>query len=185
MQEYEVLRAEILADYSGIRAYENMLYTVVAAILVFTLQSDLYFLCMIPYVVIMPVFFIVMSTKNGICKIATYMQVFLEGDNYNWETRQYYFDETKTFSKDSPLKWRTHSQYYLLSLTCSAATIYKVFVCDYTPAGKWLRIAAISVVTLVIFVIIYCNTFDYSSEKRTMIAHWVKVKNDLTSVRKK
>ncbi len=46
MNEYELLRDEILKDYEGIRQYECILYTVVAAILSFAIGAKQYLLCL-------------------------------------------------------------------------------------------------------------------------------------------
>ena len=181
MKEYELLRAEILEDYTHINQYENLLYTVVAAILVFSLQSNWYLLCLIPYVVILPVFLIVMGIKSGICKIATYMQAFLEGADFNWETRHAYFDKTYIPGKQGALKWRTHSQYYLLSAICSLAAIYKILVSNYSVVGVCVRAIAVSIFTAFVFIVIFRNTLDYGKTKEKMLRHWRKVKEEMKS----
>lgn len=182
MKEYEILRTEIIENYNGIRQYENVLYTVVAAILVFALQSDWYLLCLIPYVVILPVFLIVMATKFSICKIATYMQIFLEGNDYNWETRYNYFDRTYIPGKQGVLKWKTHSQYYLLSTICSLAAIYKIIVGNYNVIGTLIRAVSVSLFTLIVYIILYRNTLDYEKTKESMRRHWEKIKDELQPI---
>ena len=180
MNEYELLRDEILKDYEGIRQYECILYTVVAAILSFAIGAKQYLLCLVPYIVIISIFHIVMGTKQGIAKIASYMIVFLEGDDYNWEIRHLVYDKDYIAKKNDFLKWGTHSQYYLLSTICSSLTIY-MLISDNSYGFHYKLIVSSAVVALTSFIcfIFYKNTFDYDKTKPVMIENWKQVKEKL------
>ena len=181
MNEYELLRAEIIESFNMIVSYENILYTVVAAILVFSLESGNYLLCLVPYIVIVPMFFIVMSKKIGICKISTYMFVFLEGEQYHWERRQCQYDpidsnETTLQNHLFHYPWKTHLQYYLTASACSAVAIYEIYCSDFDYTGKWVRSIVVASLTLFVLVLINMNTFIWSEQKRDMISRWTAVK---------
>lgn len=178
-KEYGFLRDEILAQYGGIRQYENLMYTAVAAMLAFSIGSDYYVLCMIPYIVIITVYFIVMATKGGIVRIATYMIVFLEGDEFNWETRQLEY-KWKNFKDEVKFPWRTHSQYYLLSFACTIASLLKLWNgTGETLLQKIIISAVIVIFSLMIMILFYRKRFDYGIMKKEMIDHWKEVKNKI------
>lgn len=177
MGEYECLREEILKDYEGIRQYECVMYTVVVAVLAFAIESGHYILCMIPYIIIMPIFHIVMGTKQGISKAATYMIVFLEGNDYHWETLHKKYDEKYIAKKNDSLKWQTHSQYYLLSSVCSLLTMFMLIINNsYSTNYKISVSLGVTAFTLIMFRIIYKNTFIYETTKPLMIDNWEKIK---------
>lgn len=176
-QEYKLLRDEILADYSGIRQYENVMYTSVAAILAFSINSNHYILCMIPYLVIISIYSIVMSTKGGICKIAMYLAVFSEGEEFNWERRQLKY-KWGNFKDERRFPWRTHSQYYLLSFVCSTSTLIILWG-NQTYSNRYKEIVTIIVLlfSLLVMVFFYKKTFSYAKSKKEMKAHWLEIKN--------
>lgn len=87
MSEYELLRQEILEDYKAITQYNLALFSIVSATLAFVLGREEYYLCLVPYLAIVPLFLLCEVTRKNICRIASYMAVFLEGEAYNWENR--------------------------------------------------------------------------------------------------
>ena len=178
-KEYGMLRNEILASYGGIRQYENIMYTSVAAILAFAIGSNYYILCMIPYIVIISVYFIVMSTKAGICRIAMYMVVFLEGGEFNWETRQLEYTWTN-FNDEARFPWRTHSQYYLLSWTCTISTLLKLWNSNSTSTRLQILISiAVMLFSLLVMLMFDKKIFSYGKTKKEMKKHWLEVKKKM------
>lgn len=89
MKEYELLRQEILDKINAIVQYNILLYTATTAVLAFAFEKENPFLCLLPYVVILPIYLMVEELHNITSNIAAYMIVFLEGTDHNWETRYY------------------------------------------------------------------------------------------------
>lgn len=85
--EYLMLRNEILHHNTLENNTINFLYVFISAILVFSLNQEDSLYVLIAYVVIIPSYRIVWSKRKGICKIGAYLNVFLEGKEFNWERR--------------------------------------------------------------------------------------------------
>ena len=171
---YELLRTEIVEDCVGIRAYETGMYAAVGAILTFTINSPYYFACMIPYLVIISIFFIVISVRRANCKIGTYLYVFHEGGRYNWERRHEKFD-----NKERKLKWGTYASYYLLSAACSVFTILKLYEAplqQYNVGHKMVAGLVIIVFTIVTWIVFFIYSHMFYKEKDKMIKDWQDIK---------
>ena len=175
-QEYKLLREAITSNFSGIRQYENVMYTSVAAILAFSINSNHYILCMIPYVVIISIFAIVMATKGGICKTAMYLAVFLEGEEFNWERRQLKY-KWGNFEDEKIFPWRTHSQYFLLSFVCTISTLIKLWGNQtYSDFYKVIVSIIVLVFSLSIMLFFYKKAFSFEKARKEMKEHWLEIK---------
>ena len=137
MNEYELLRAEFIHNSESIVQYENMMYASVAAILAFAAQAENYLLCLAAYVIIIPCFFVIMNRKKSTCFIATYMYVFLEGEDkqYHWEQRSYEYnadgnifgfsDATSDWKLNfNHYPWKLHVHFFLLPIIVSCVTVF-------------------------------------------------------------
>ena len=178
MGEYELLRTEILEDCVGIRLYETGMYAAVGAILTFAINSTYYFACMIPYLVIISIFFIVISMRRANCKIGTYLYVFHEGGRYNWERRHVKFDK-----KEGWLKRGTYAAYYLLSVACSVFTILKLYedsLHRYTNEYKSLACLVIVLFTVTTWIVFFTYTRMFYKEKDEMLKNWMEIKKSGT-----
>ena len=85
--EYLMLREEILHHDSIENNTINFMYVFVSAILTISLNQEDALYVLIAYIVTIPAYRIVWSKRKGICKIGAYLNVFLEGKEYNWERR--------------------------------------------------------------------------------------------------
>lgn len=90
--EYLMLRNEILKDYDIIQNSRYLLYVAVASILSFSLSQEEPLLFLIPYVVIIPTYLVSIDYTLDMYRIATYLMVFIEPVEFNWENRQYKFN---------------------------------------------------------------------------------------------
>ena len=191
MNEYELLRAELIHNSESIVQYENIMYASVAAIFAFAFQSNNYFLCLSAYVVIIPCFFVIMHRKKSTCFITSYMYVFLEGVEYHWERRAYTYNSTgniygfsdKTSNWKLNLKhypWKIHFHFFMLPLVVSVITICGIwftdFLQDYSFKRKVIWSVVIAISTLGVLITFYKNTFDYGKSRREMIEKWLKIK---------
>ena len=175
MPEYELLREEIMENCKDVNNSYSILYTAIATILTFALKSDDYLLCLIPYFIIVPMFFLCESKHNKICWIGAYLYVFLEGKDYNWENRHHKYD--RVFSIDSKRDWHDSSMYYIVSCACSGLSIYKL-VASSVFAGKALftRISIIAIFTMIIVIIMKISMVQYVKNRSAYINKWEQVK---------
>lgn len=169
-KEYEMLRAEMMEYYRAITQYGNILYTAVAAILVFALQKDAFYLCLVPYIVILPLYLLTEAKSRGICKIAAYMYVFLEGGNYFWEHRHHIIDKIQPGKRGSLIP------YFYLAPACSACAIYKIVIIPRTVPEYIFKIGFVVLVTVVTLIIMAKNKVNYVSVKDSFIEEWEKLK---------
>ena len=178
MNEYELLRAEILNAFDAVTQYNCVLYTVVAAILAFAIESDNFLLCLIPYLVILPIHFLCEDRYRNMCRISAYMYVFLESNDYHWEGRQYQHDQvTNYFDKKKVIPaWQTHLHYYFVPTACSAAAIYKVACSNDTVAEKCIISVITIVVTIIALLIIRKNSTDFARARKYYIDQWTAVR---------
>lgn len=94
IEEYKTLRTEILLYLQNYQNIRNMMYLVSLTMLGFFINKNvnpLYFLT--PSIIIIPSYFAVINYWQCTSKIATYINVFLEKENmnFNWETRSFEF----------------------------------------------------------------------------------------------
>lgn len=174
MSEYELLRNEILENYDAIKQYNLALYVAVISVLTFALDKQNFLYCLIPYIAIIPLYFACESKNRNICKIAAYMNVFLEGNEYNWEMLHQKYDEK--FNKKR--NWKSISQYYFLSIMCSAIAIAKIFQLDYDTNTKWVLFSIVLIVTIVAIIAMGLSTINYVNCRKAMLENWKKIKNE-------
>lgn len=181
MKEYELLRTEIMSDLETLRVYNNLLFTVVTAILAFTIDSNFFLASMIPYIVIVSMFQLLNISHRGICKVGTYLSVFLEGDEHNWETRTAKFDVESLSHKKDPFRVSYLLRYYLLSVICSSITVYKLFnsksMSNYALSVKYSIGALIVLFTIGICYYYYRNAFSYIEQRDKMMRIWAEIKS--------
>lgn len=182
MKEYEMLRQELLQNYGDIKNYNSVMYTATAAILAFAWEMGEYILCMLPLVVIVPLYLLCESKRNTICRLATYMYVFLEGDEFRWERRHYEFDNNEREHKEKNVKiknrdWRGFISHYTLVILCALLSIYKCLIsCSYSYCGKTIRILIMASIVILCVVIMHENTIDYLKLRGKYIEEWEGIK---------
>lgn len=176
MKEYELLRAEMMDLFKAVTTYGTVLYSAVAAILAFALQRDEFYLCLVPYVAILPLFLLSESKNRGICKIAAYMFVFLEGDEFNWETRHHELDKLN----EKKQKRGSVIPYYYLAITCSVAALFKVYANQATWLIKGIEVVCVVAFTVVAIIIMKKNKVNYNATRDEYIDQWKAIKEKQT-----
>lgn len=178
MKEYEFLRAEIMDDYKYIAQYNVVLYTASATILAFALQKEQFILSLVPYIILLPLYLMCEEKRRGICKIAAYLHVFLEGTEFNWERRHHVFDgknnknRKKSFFSDnvSPLP------YYCLALVCSASAISKIAIYQSCWIEKAVDLSFVIMITIITIAIMNKHKTDYVNTRDRYIKYWEEQK---------
>ena len=89
--EYLMLRSEILHLGTLENQTMNFLYVFVATVIAFSIAQNDTIIILLSYIVIIPSYKLVISHEKGIYKIGAYLYVFLEGNEFNWERRNFAF----------------------------------------------------------------------------------------------
>lgn len=173
MNEYELLRNEMMDNFKIISQNTSILYTSFAAIFALAIKENNFLLYLVPYFVIIPLFLASEAKARSNCRIAAYLSVYCEGSEYNWERRHQRLDE-ETHQKRN---WKSTLSYYLLGVISSVAGEIQLFCSNkYSCTEKWIYGSVIFLVTIIAFVILKLNTIDYAKERRKMINKWNKIK---------
>ena len=115
--EYNALRQEILISIQVVKNYRNMLYATVAATMAFAFGKGKAILFLVPFCVVLPIYFLARHQFDSILRIGAYINVFLEpGTDCQWETRLYEYDNLHK-NKYSTKNMSTYS-YVSISLCC-------------------------------------------------------------------
>ena len=183
MKEYEMLRQEILDNSQIIAQYNALLYTVTVAILAFSFEKESPFLCLVPYVAIIPIYLLAEEQRKTTARIASYMIVFLEANNneHQWETRLY----KKTITRESESVLRhifnlnrpSKIPYLFVSFVCSICAICKAIISNSTNSEKCLLVILILIPTVFTTVIMARNAKRYAHMKRSYIKQWQAIKD--------
>lgn len=88
IEEYKILREEILHISNKRHQTITMLYSGVAAIIAFAVTVNEPLLYLIPFVVIIPTYSMVITQSNDIRKVGAYLRIFHESPDseFMWET---------------------------------------------------------------------------------------------------
>ena len=170
MKEYDTLRNEILQNQSLIVQYDCVLYTAVAAILVFALEHDNYLLFLIPMLMI----FFLEEKRKAIHIISAYMCVFFKSTDYPWESRlhQYQQDYDSEASRFFP-----HLHYHFTVFMCGMLSIFEISSYGYSPFGTRIRIASVGVLTIVVICLMAFHTIDRATARQRYMKRWKIIKD--------
>lgn len=171
-EEYLFLREEIMKNNSAAESYRNVMYTVTIALVTIAFSQKEPLLFLLPLCIILPAYKIIIDKLLGMCRIAAYLIVFLEGKAFQWETNLYHYD--KLFSKgkasiDAYL-------YYGITACCSLLAMIRIDFSKMLDAANLFRMAVIVITTILCFVIIRKLDIRYLQAKEKYIDGWKKVK---------
>ena len=179
MKEYELLVEKIRDPDQEIVQYNSILYTATAAILAFTFEKDSALLCLLPYLVIVPVYLLIQQKRESQHRITAYLIVFLEGTDYRHEKRLY-----KLWSKDRAsssskkigfFTARSHFPAFIATLICAILATYKIVCSICSPLEKRVTLAFIWIVTVIVTIIMICS-FIRADYEDICIAKWQAIK---------
>lgn len=159
--------------------YSSILYTGTAAILTLAFTRDEFFLGLVPYIVLFPLYILTESINDALCKLGSYMYVFLEGREYRWERRHQIFDGMmQTRHRVSRVKFLAENRlhYFMISVICSAVTTYKIIISGMNLAQKGTVSVLVWVFTAVVMWMMAHSATDFVQRREEMIQYWEAIK---------
>ena len=125
--EYKILRDEINQSYQSITSYNIALYTASSVIFAFALGQPGFWYCLVPLMVILPLYLLCEDERRKICWIGAYLNVFCEGKGFFWERRHHELDKKGEFTELT----NTLPYIFMTAASCGGAII-KILFDDYT-----------------------------------------------------
>lgn len=175
-KEYLMIREEIMHYYDLIQNLRNMLYISLAAILTFAISSDYDpLLCLLPYCVILPIYIVTIDYQYGMWSMGTYLLVFLEGEQFNWETRLHILNT----SLNEKMERHASSYHYPFVVTGLSCTILFFLKIDYHEMNYRIIIEIIFAIILTISFLIYIKIQKTPDEIKSVYIHeWKNIKDN-------
>ena len=180
--EYDILRREIDNRMNAIHSYSMVMLTVTATIMGFAINQKHYALCLVPIIVIVPTYIKNRQLDKAICKVGAYLNVYCEGELFNWERRCHKWD--KLGNKKNFIS-RVFSIYNSLVIVCVLVAIYK---CINDPESnitilfgvniKIIRILGVVLVGILAVRVMERNKIDYYTLKKEYIDNWKQIKDE-------
>ena len=168
--EYTTLRQEMNMYYQNVAHYNSVLYSASNAILLFALTQKGFYYCLIPLMVIIPLYLLVENEHKKACWLGAYLNVFCEGTIFNWERRHHCYDRTFG-SRKRDIK--EILPYLVLSIVSCLFSAIKVVI--NSDLNKWFL--AIPVLCLLIsYAIIIKAAVNYSELRNDFISEWKNLK---------
>lgn len=180
IQEYKMLRQEILQYLEEYQSVRNMMYLITATILGFSLNKEnvMVYTYLLPLAVILPSYLISVDYLKCVIKAATYLYVFYEeeaGCPYKWEHR------LRKWNENSKIMAKINYQsmpYFVCSIICIGLYfLYLDLKSDYVQ--MIIGLVVTFVVILVFF--IYRRRID----ERKSIEEWKRIKKEELEMEKK
>ncbi len=175
--EYLMLRNEMLKDYDIIQNSRYLLYVAVASILSFSISQNEPLLFLIPYVVIIPTYLLSIDYTLDMYRICTYLMVFLESGEFNWENRQYKFN----YAIDKKIPRRYNFFHFPFISSSFACTLLFFLFVDYpidlkTVSLKFIIEIIVSVLLIIIVLFIFIKYINMPKFQKKYIEAWQEVK---------
>lgn len=96
LEEYKMMRQEILQYLQEYQTVRNMMYVVTGAILAIGIDSESVYLLLLPLIVIIPSYLIAVNYWDNVNKAASYLQVFCEKEMFGTDVKERF-----------PIQWET------------------------------------------------------------------------------
>lgn len=110
MDEYKMLREEIMSAITSRRNHNGLLYTISIALLTYAFDAQDPILFLLPFTVIFPFYSVIIKETHHELRIGAYIYVFIEkSTNIHWEQRIRQYDFIKESSKHSPFSLGAYS----------------------------------------------------------------------------
>lgn len=174
LKECEVMREWITNTNKHIEQYHQILYISVTTILAYSFTTKTFITCLIPYSIIIPLFYMEQKKHESICMMGAYIMVF--GKELHWEMRHVLFEENIPMNgKRVGFVLRRGLKYYMVSFLCSFAALIKLLYSeDFTDNldYKWKYGVLILLGTGLIMWLFCKYSFNYQSHRREMFATW-------------
>ena len=161
--EYLMLREEILHLDNIIHSQISVLYVAVASILAFAVNQSNSLLYLIAYVVILPIYLIVVNKSDGMYKISGYLASCLEGEEFNWENNLIRFN-----NKYRKVRHYTKQAYDFPFIFSSIMTTILFFLTvDYNEIKSLYIIGQIMIACILFIFVILIFFSRYKIKNRT------------------
>lgn len=173
-KEYAMLREEILLSMQTIKNYNNLLYSATTALLAFAFALSREILFLLPFAVILPLYFLIKREMMQVVRIGAYMSVFLEEKlDIHWESRLISYDAMFFKNKHRRISLNAYTG---LSFLC---VFLSVMHTDYAVFGMHCKIllaaqASLTIISILLFII---QAPNYTKIKREYLAQWKKIKS--------
>jgi len=157
MEEYKMLREELLNFQNRKQTTIHILYTGVAAILTLgiSIEDSQSLIFLLPFCVIIPTYTMAIDFTRCIKKIGAYLEVFHENDELKWESRLSKFDATP-----QKLQYSTMFSFYILGFISLGLFLIYFDLTRFISALP--RIEIRSVIELIIFVVLFGVTLFWT-----------------------
>lgn len=175
-EEYLFLREEIIKNYSYIEKYRDIMYTVTLAILTIAFNQNEPLIFLLPLLIDIPIYKITIDKTLSICKNSMYLAVFLEGENFQWETKLYEYDKKFSHPKAKGNSVNVYL-YSIIVISCAILSILHLNFCDIFSTHTLLRIICIIVSTVLSLVFIKKWDINYEIEKEKCKKNWECIKS--------
>ncbi len=189
IEEYNSLRQEILQRDAKYNEYLQIACAVTTAVLTFALGQKEPMVCIVPIVMLVPLYRLGLEQLNQELKLGMYLLVFYNDEGFLWEERHKSFyriekiiiEESKTKGSNrttierDPNPWL----YIVLILICALSAVYKIFDAGYSPNELTVRSCIVVLVTTmsVLLVLLFRKKYSYGREK-LFIEIWERIKKE-------
>lgn len=174
--EYVILRDEILLAMETVKNYRIMVYTIVIAILAFAFDKENPWLFLLPFIAIIPLYFLAMHQIDSTMRIGAYIYVFLEPEiDIKWETNLYQYDilhKNQESTKKSSI-----DPYVIMSICCLVLSFINL---DFSNIHKWDMLSCFFAQVALALYSFWCfksKHLDYLETKEKYIEEWKSIKN--------
>lgn len=174
--EYIVLRDEMNQYYQNIANYNIALYTASSVIFAFALGQKDYYYCLIPLLVIVPLYLLCENEHKKACKLGAYLYVFSEGKDFNWERRHHIFDRTRVEKGKKPRRSIDEILSYIMF--CAISCLSSIIKIYYIKTLHWVHYCLPIVAFLISLIIIIRNEVQYNSLRQFYIERWFNQMNE-------
>lgn len=172
IEEYKLLKQEIINNNNIMRNFQIALYSATGLILTFAFMQDEPMICLLPYLVIIPLYLFRIKQSCDTIKVGAYMIVFLEGREFNWETRFNKYEKSVNAKKVSCI------DFMLLIIASFLAFLAKSGIPDINYVEYSIRLL-IGVVSMALcMMILLIKRIEPEKEKANYIARWNKIKEE-------
>ena len=162
-EEYLMLREEILHLDNIVHNQISVLYVTVAYIFAFSINQANSMLFLITYVVILPVYLIVVNKSDGMYKISGYLASHLEGEKFNWENNLIKFNNN--YKKVRPYTKQAYDFPFIFSSVLTTLLFFMTI--DYNKIYTTYIIIQIIIACILFTCVILIFISRYKIKNRT------------------
>lgn len=169
MSEYELIKQEIAIKIDD---FNSLFYTTVAVIFTFAFTQKEALVFLVPIIVIIPIYTIRMNEISSMLRMGAYLIVFLEGDEFLWETRLSKYDEK--FDHNQP----SINPYVFVSIVSFLLCLHSLNYSNIHSKILWMKIIIAILFLIACLYTIKTKRINYKEEKQRYINEWKQIKQE-------